>query len=157
MAWGRQFDLPYSVELWDDADSHVEELIASAISAARISGVREAFVLYPENIETELVTLEKFLIAEATPTALRVRFAPSLRPLMHPAWLIAIDEFIEVAALNWLLLEREMHVGAQVINPEPLGPCLGAAVLLVEEEDLPVESHSPNPCTAATAASGFLQ
>ena len=28
MAWGRQFDLPYSVELWDDNDSHVEELIA---------------------------------------------------------------------------------------------------------------------------------
>ena len=28
MAMGRPFDLPYSVELWDDADSHVEELIA---------------------------------------------------------------------------------------------------------------------------------
>jgi hypothetical protein len=28
MATGRQFDLPYSVELWDDNDSHVEELIA---------------------------------------------------------------------------------------------------------------------------------
>ena len=28
MAIGRPFDLPYSVELWDDADSHVEELIA---------------------------------------------------------------------------------------------------------------------------------
>ena len=28
MAWGRQFDLSYSVELWDDTDSHVEELIA---------------------------------------------------------------------------------------------------------------------------------
>jgi hypothetical protein len=28
MATGRPFDLPYSVELWDDADSHVEELIA---------------------------------------------------------------------------------------------------------------------------------
>ena len=28
MAWESQFDLPYSVELWDDADSHVEELIA---------------------------------------------------------------------------------------------------------------------------------
>ena len=27
MAWGRQFDLPY-YELWDDTDSHVEELIA---------------------------------------------------------------------------------------------------------------------------------
>ncbi len=28
MAWGRPFDLPYSVELWDDTDSHVEDLIA---------------------------------------------------------------------------------------------------------------------------------
>jgi hypothetical protein len=28
MATGRPFDLPYSVEQWDDADSHVEELIA---------------------------------------------------------------------------------------------------------------------------------
>ena len=28
MAMGRPFDLPYSVELWDDANSHVEELIA---------------------------------------------------------------------------------------------------------------------------------
>jgi hypothetical protein len=28
MATGRPFDLPYSVELWDDADCHVEELIA---------------------------------------------------------------------------------------------------------------------------------
>ena len=28
MAMGRPYDLPYSVELWDDADLHVEELIA---------------------------------------------------------------------------------------------------------------------------------
>jgi hypothetical protein len=28
MAMGRPFDLPYSVELWDDNDGHVEELIA---------------------------------------------------------------------------------------------------------------------------------
>ena len=28
MAAGRHFDLPYSVELWDEADTRVEELIA---------------------------------------------------------------------------------------------------------------------------------
>ena len=28
MATGRQFDLPYLVEQWDDTDSDVEELIA---------------------------------------------------------------------------------------------------------------------------------
>ena len=28
MAMGHPYDLPYSVELWDDTDSRVEELIA---------------------------------------------------------------------------------------------------------------------------------
>ena len=28
MATGRSFDLPFMVERWDDANSHVEELIA---------------------------------------------------------------------------------------------------------------------------------
>jgi hypothetical protein len=28
MASGHQFDLPFSVELWDEGDTHVEELIA---------------------------------------------------------------------------------------------------------------------------------
>jgi hypothetical protein len=28
MASGHQFDLPFSIELWDEADKHVEELIA---------------------------------------------------------------------------------------------------------------------------------
>jgi hypothetical protein len=28
MATGRQFDLPFMVEQWDDSESHVEELIA---------------------------------------------------------------------------------------------------------------------------------
>ena len=28
MATGRPFDLPYSVEVWDDGDQHIEELIA---------------------------------------------------------------------------------------------------------------------------------
>jgi hypothetical protein len=27
-SWSHPFDLLYSIELWDDADSHVEELIA---------------------------------------------------------------------------------------------------------------------------------
>ena len=30
MATGRQFDLPYMVEQWDDTDSHIEELTREA-------------------------------------------------------------------------------------------------------------------------------
>jgi hypothetical protein len=44
MATGRQFDLPYMIEQWDDADSHVEELIALAgdYRVARAAFDREA-------------------------------------------------------------------------------------------------------------------
>jgi hypothetical protein len=36
---GRPYDLSYSVELWDDADSHVEELIALT-GDYRVRGLR---------------------------------------------------------------------------------------------------------------------
>ena len=39
MATGRQFDLPYLVEQWDDSDSHVEELIA-LIGDYQVRGLR---------------------------------------------------------------------------------------------------------------------
>jgi hypothetical protein len=41
MATGNQFDLPYMVEQWDDADWHVEELIAKVASDHRVA--RAAF------------------------------------------------------------------------------------------------------------------
>jgi hypothetical protein len=45
MAMGRAYDLPSSVELWDDKDRHVEELIAFTgghqTSAGRTITVRQ--------------------------------------------------------------------------------------------------------------------
>jgi hypothetical protein len=45
MATGRQFDLPYLVEQWDDTDSHFEELIALTVDyrvgrAAHVEAVK---------------------------------------------------------------------------------------------------------------------
>jgi hypothetical protein len=53
MAMGRPYDLPYSVELWDDADSHVEELIALTghYRAAR-AAFEEAVTRLPGRIVT---------------------------------------------------------------------------------------------------------
>jgi hypothetical protein len=34
MAAGHQFDLPFFVELWDEKDSHIEEVIALAADYA---------------------------------------------------------------------------------------------------------------------------
>ena len=44
MAWGRQFDLPYSVELWDDADTRIEEVIALTADFASACGAYDEAV-----------------------------------------------------------------------------------------------------------------
>ena len=47
---------------------------------------------------------------------------------------VAGYELVQVPALERILLEREVHVGAQVVDPELLGPRLFARRLLVEEQ-----------------------
>jgi hypothetical protein len=51
MAMGHPYDLPYSVELWDDTDSHVEELIAGDYRVAR-AAFEEAVKRRPGRIVT---------------------------------------------------------------------------------------------------------
>jgi hypothetical protein len=53
MAMGRPFDPPFMVEQWDDANSHVEELIAltSDYRVAR-AAIEEAVKRRPERIVT---------------------------------------------------------------------------------------------------------
>jgi hypothetical protein len=57
MAMGRPYDLPYSVELWDHTDSHVEELIALTTDYRVARGAyeegREATARADRDIETE--------------------------------------------------------------------------------------------------------
>ena len=49
---------------------------------------------------------------------------------------IARDEVVEVAALKGVLLEREMQVRAQVVDPQRLRPRLLLRGLAVEEQDV---------------------
>jgi hypothetical protein len=42
MATGHHFDLPYMVEQWDDANSHVEELIALTGDYRVARGIRRS-------------------------------------------------------------------------------------------------------------------
>ena len=51
MATGRPFDLPFMVEQWDDANSHVEELIALT-GDYRVARAEEAVKGRPGRIVT---------------------------------------------------------------------------------------------------------
>ena len=49
---------------------------------------------------------------------------------------VAGDEVVEVGALQWVFFEREVLVGAQVVDPELFRPRLFLRGLAVEEQDV---------------------
>ena len=54
--------------------------------------------------------------------------------LVAVAGAVAVDKLVEVGAGHALRLEREVLVGAQVVDPDGLGPGVLCAGLAVEEE-----------------------
>ncbi len=99
-----------------------------------VGGVFEGFVLEPEDVEVDLIALEKILVAEALE-------ALGLRPLEAVLGIEAGNEVVEVGPLERILLQSEVLVGPQVVDPELLGPgLLVGGWLAVEEEDIRLHS-----------------
>jgi hypothetical protein len=55
-------------------------------------------------------------------------------------WIVARDEVIEIAALQRILLEREMFVRAQVVNSELLCARFFGGGFAVEEENIGLDA-----------------
>lgn len=92
----------------------------------------ETFVAQPEEIQAELVAFEEFFVAEwAKPLALLA--------LLKMAGTIRGHKVIKMAAGERIGAQGEIHIGAQVVDPEPLGLCLR---ILVEEENIGLDSLS---------------
>src|SRR5712692_4495474 len=49
---------------------------------------------------------------------------------------VARNEIVQVVALEWLRLQREVHVGPEVVDPEASGPRRLARGLPVKEQDV---------------------
>src|SRR6266516_706831 len=82
---------------------------SSTISAAIMSGsgeigaVFEAFVFEPEDVKVEFVALGSFFVGEAFE-------ALGLFSLVAVLWIVAGDEVVEIAALQWIFFKSEMLV-----------------------------------------------
>ena len=68
--------------------------------------VGQAFVLNPEQIQAQLIVLQKLVIIEAAPAALGIGRVPCFGTLVHAARLIAGNELVEVATPDRLLFQR---------------------------------------------------
>ena len=92
---------------------------SSAMSAAMISGAgrlalsSSALVLQPEDVEVDLVALDELVVGEGLEALALLALVAVLR-------VVAGDEVVEVGALERVLLQREVLVGAQVVDPELL-------------------------------------
>ena len=112
---------------------------SSAISAARTAGggevvdVLEAVVAQPQQVEAGLVAGDQLVVGVALE-------ALGLLAAVAVCWVVAGGEVVEVGSGEGVLLEGEVLVGAQVIDPQLAG--LGGLGTLAAAEEQHVGLHS---------------
>jgi len=102
----------------------VGDLLGEDLRVGEVLALLEALVFDPEDVQVQFVALRKLLVGEGPPAAVRVLLRPRLLTLVPVLRVEALDELVQVLADEWILLEREVLVGAEVVDPEPLGPRL---------------------------------
>ena len=107
----------------------VRDVLRDDFRRGQIGGFFQRVVFQPEDVEVHLVALGQFFVGEGLEALALLALVAVLR-------VVAGDEVVEVAALERVFLEREMQVGAQVVNPELLRPRLFLRGLAVEEQDV---------------------
>ena len=98
--------------------------------------VCEGLVLNPEQVKACLVTLQNIFYRVSAETAVRIFFRPCLCAVMTVLRVIALDEVHEVGIGHRVLFQREMDVGAEVINPHFLGLHFGTGRTFVKEDNI---------------------
>ncbi len=98
--------------------------------------VLQAFVAQPENVQADLIAGQQFLVSEAAPAPLGVIFAPGGPALVPVGRVEAAHKIVKMGPGQRVLLEGEVLVGPQIVNPQFPGPGSRAAGPAVEEEDV---------------------
>jgi len=134
----------YQPELFERCFEVVDDFLGDDVGVGKIGGVFEGVVFEPEDVEAGFVAGDQLVIIVGAPTAVGFLVGPggfaivaiAHGPLVGPVVMavVAFHELIEVFALKWIGLEREVLVGAEVVDPELLGPGGLARRFLVEEE-----------------------
>ena len=86
----------------------------------QVGRLLQRFVAQPEDVEVDLVPRHQFVVACKPASDRRGSPPTSGRALVAVVGIVAVDEFVQVGAGERVLLEREVHVGAQVVDPQLL-------------------------------------
>ena len=85
-------------------------------------GVFEAFVAEPENVEARLIARDDLVIRERPPSPVGLFLGPGGLAFVAIGGIEAGYEFIVVGSREPVLLQCEMYIGSEIIEPDGLGP-----------------------------------
>ena len=102
--------------------------------------VGQGFVLDPEDVEAGLVALEDLVHGEFAPAAVGIGFRPGFVAVMAVFGVIAADEVLQVDIGHGVLLQGEVDVGTEIVDPDLPGLHVGAGRLLVVEDDIGLDT-----------------
>ena len=91
----------------------VRDLLGNQLRRRQIGGLFEGVILQPEDVEVYLVALGQLVVGKGSEAFALLAVGAVLRA-------VAGDEVIQIAAFQGVFREREMQVGSQVVDPEPL-------------------------------------
>ncbi len=87
------------------------------VGLREVSGLFQRFVADPEDVEVGLVTGHRLVVGEGLPASVGVVLGPCLGSLIAVLGVVAGDEVVQIFAGERVLLEREVLVGAQIVDP----------------------------------------
>ena len=82
--------------------------------------VCQGLVFDPEDIQAGLIPLQDFFNAEFAPTAIGILLGPSFGALMPVLRVIALNEIQQICICHRILLQCEVDIGSEIINPDIL-------------------------------------
>ena len=94
--------------------------------------IGQGLVLDPEDVQTGLVPFQDILRAEPPPAAIGVGFRPGFLPFVAVLRVVAADKVIQIGIGHGMLLQGEMNICAEIVNPDVFRLPLWAGGALIE-------------------------
>lgn len=105
----------------------LHDLRRQHVGVGEVVTVLQDLVLQPEDVQADLVARQQVVIGEGAEALRLLPVVPVLR-------MVALDKVPQVVEGQRVGLQREVHIRAQVVNPQPLGPRPLPRRAAVEEE-----------------------
>ena len=103
------------------------------VGGGEIGGVLEAIVFQPENVQAGFVAFDQIVVSEGVE-------ALGFLALVAIFGMVAGDKIIQVLAAQWVCLQREVLICAEVVDPQLLCPGLFAGDAAVEKHHIGLDS-----------------